>query len=423
MKPLRIVFFNRAFYPEISATSQLLTELAEDLAEDYRCHVTVVAGKPLILEPDHRASRRPWRPLGVERYGRVSIVRAWGTAFSKRSFLGRVANYLSYFALACWAGRRLKRPDVVIALTDPPLLGLAAWWTARRCRCPFVISYNDLFPEVSRLLGNSRRPLIEWALEKVNRALIQRADRVVVLGEAMRKRLIEEKETTPERVEVISPWADCSALVPTEKKNSFSVKHGLSESFVVMHAGNLGLLQDFETLLKAAWLLRDLPQLLFVFVGEGVKRAELEALVRKQGLSQVRFLPFQPKEHLSETFGAADCFLVSLKPGLGGYVMPSKLYAILASGRPYVAAVDAQCDVARITQKYQCGLLACPGNAQDIAEGILSLYRDQGLCQRLGTNGRQAALLFDRPNAVKAYFELCHRLARVDSDGSSIAAG
>jgi colanic acid biosynthesis glycosyl transferase WcaI len=156
-----------------------------------------------------------------------------------------------------------------------------------------------------------------------------------------------------------------------------------------------------------------------VFVGEGVKKSALENRVRALGLRNVRFLPFQPKERLMESFAAADVFLVSLKRGLAGYIVPSKLYGILAAGRPYVAAVEKDCEVTAITNRYQCGLMAEPGDPKDIAAKVLRLYHNRPLAQQLGANARQAAVAFDRPRQVQAYYDLFQQLTNASALGTS----
>jgi glycosyltransferase involved in cell wall biosynthesis len=323
---------------------------------------------------------------------------------------------LTYFASACIAGLKLKRPDVVVALTDPPIIGLAALLAAFRFRAKLVISYRDLFPEVARLLEESRSRWIEWVLHRVNRILIRTADRLVALGEKMKERLIQEKGAPPHKVAIIPDWADSAAIVPGPKENRFSKTHGLVNRFVVMHSGNMGAAANLEELVEAAIYLRDLADVVFVFIGEGVRKVPLEEKVRRLGLKNVLFLPYQPKEVLTDTFSSADCFLISLKPGLAGYIMPSKLYGVLAAGRPYVAAVDEECDVVRITHRYQCGLVAQPGDPKDVAEKIRLLYNDRPLGERLGANAREAASHFDRPQGVQAYFQLCHELVDAKSE-------
>ena len=408
----RICFFNRSYHPDLGATGQLLTELCEDLAGAAGWEVWVVAGPPLS-----RGEVGSARVGGVRLFARedrrgVHILRARGTTFRPRRFAGRAANYLTYFVSACLAGTRVPRPDVVVSLTDPPVIGLAALLTARRAGARFVFLCQDVFPEVAGLLEDFHSDALNRLLDRVNRLLVRRADRVVALGETMRDRLVTGKGADPERTTVIHNWADCNAITPGAKRNPFSVAHGLADAFVVMHSGNVGLSQDLDTLLEAADLLRPRADIIVVLVGDGSRREALESLARARGLTNVRFLPYQPKEGLTDSFASADVFVVSLKRGLAGYIVPSKLYGILAAGRPYVAAVEDACEVAAITTRYGGGLLAEPGDPVDLARKILTLHGDRGLCGRLGARSRRAALEFDRRLQVRRYDTLFREVAR-----------
>ena len=405
---MHIAFFNRSFYPDTAATGQLLTELCQGLVERHGCRVSVVAGVPLISARDE--ARASGLLLQRERHRGIEILRARGTRFSKRRFAGRFSNYVSYFLSACYAGLRLDRPDVIVACTDPPIIGLAGYLAARRFGVPFVMSYRDIFPEVARLLEDFQSERVNQVLQRVNRFLARKADRVVALGETMRQRLIEGKGADPAKTLVIPDWADCTEIVPGPKRSAFSLTNGLADKFVVMHSGNIGLSQSLETLVHAAARLRPYPDIAVVFVGEGVKKPGLVDLARSLSLDNVRFLPYQPVEKLTESFAAADVFIVSLKVGMAGYIVPSKLYGILAAGRPYVAAVEECSEVVGITTKYDCGLLATPGDPDSLAEKILTLYHDRERAAQLGANARHAALEFDRPRQIQRYYELFGKL-------------
>jgi len=408
---VRICFFNRSYYPDLGATGQLLTELAEDLVRACGHEVWVVAGPPLYSAGGKGRRGAPWwKPSARELHNGVQIVRVWGTTLRPRSFAGRAANYLSYFLGACVAALRVPRPDIVVTLTDPPIIGLAALLAARRSDARFVFMCQDIFPEVARLLDEFRSKVLDLLLDRINRFLLRAADRVVALGETMRERLVGEKGAHPGKVVIIHNWADCEAIVPGPKENPFSLAHGLAERFVVMHSGNMGLAQGLDMLLDAAERLRDCPDLVIALVGNGAKREALLDRVRTQRLSNVRLFPYQAKEQLKESFASADVFIVSLRRGLAGYIVPSKLYGILAAGRPYVAAVEEASEVAAITKKYQCGLLAEPESAGDLAEKILILYRDRQFAEHLGANARRAALDFDRARQVREYESLFREL-------------
>ena len=403
---MHIAFFNRSFHPDTSATGQLLTELAEGLVQQHGCRVSVIAGSPLLPAGSGRSDSTSWRLVSPERYRGIEIIRARGTRFSKRHFAGRFGNYVSYFLGACYVGLKLDRPDVVVALTDPPIIGLAAYLAARRHRAALVMSYQDIFPEVARLLEDFHSEAVNGVLQRVNRYLVRKADRIVTLGETMRQRLIEGKGAEARKVDVIPNWADCREIQPGAKRNEFSLSQGLAERFVVMHSGNIGLSQGLEVVIQAAAHLRGFKEIEFVIVGDGVKRQALEEAARRNALGNVRFLPYQPKEKLAESFAGADVFIISLKEGLAGYIVPSKVYGILAAGRPFVSAVEDASEIEAIRRKYECGLAARPGDARDLAEKILLLYQDRELCAQLGANARSAALEFDRPLMIAAYHTL-----------------
>jgi putative colanic acid biosynthesis glycosyltransferase WcaI len=414
---MHVAFFNRSYYPDQTATGQLLTDLCEDLVREHGCRVSVVTGPPLQPLPGAEEARRGL--VTRQRHGGVDIHRVLGTRFDKRRFAGRASNYLSYFTVACYAGLRLERPDVLVALTDPPIIGLAAWLAGRRFGVPFVMAFKDLFPEVTALLPDFHSTTIDAALQTVNRFLVRRAALNIALGETMRRRLIEDKGAPGDRTVIIQDWADTSAIAPGDKHNAFAVEHGLVGKFVVMHSGNLGFSQSLETVIDAAAGLRHLPDIEVVFQGDGASKPALRAQVSALGLTNVRFLPFAPKARLAESFASADVFIVSLQQGLAGYIVPSKLYGILAAGRPYVAAVEETCEVAALTRLHDCGLVVAPGDATRLAAAIESLYRDRAQAARFGRHAREAAMSFDRRAQVARYAEAFGRLA--PAGGRSVA--
>jgi putative colanic acid biosynthesis glycosyltransferase WcaI len=406
---VHIAFFNRSFYPDHTATGQLLTDLCEDLVGEHGCRVSVITGPPLLPSATVAVGKGL---VSRQTYRGVEIHRVRGTRFDKRRFAGRATNYMTYFTNACWAGLRLDRPDVVVALTDPPIIGLAAWLAGKRFGAPLVMAFKDLFPEVTALLEDFHSGMINNALQRVNRFLVKRAAMNLALGATMRRRLIEDKGAPPERTVIIPDWADTTAVAPGPKRNAFSERHGLVDKFVVMHSGNIGLSQSLETIITAAAGLKDLADLQIVFQGEGVKKADLEARVRDLGLTNVTFLPFAPRAGLGESFAAADVFIVSLQRGLAGYIVPSKLYGILAAGRAFVAAVEPDCEVALLARTHECGLVAEPGDATALADRIRTFHADRELTGRFGRNARAVGLTFDRRVQVTRYMEVFRRVTQ-----------
>jgi glycosyltransferase involved in cell wall biosynthesis len=389
----------------MAATGQYLTELAEDLVAVHGCEVTVVAGQPLTV-----AARTSWRLAARETHNGVRIVRANGTHFRPRRFAGRAANYMTYFGAAAVSSLLVRRPDVVVALTDPPIIGLLALATARRTGAKFVFRCTDIFPEVAALLEDFHSAAVDRALDRVNRYLLAHADLTIAIGARMKRRLVEEKGARAAALPIIHDWADCHAITPGPKDNPFSRAHGLADKFVVMHSGNVGASQNLETIVQAADRLRDYGDIVFAIVGDGIKRAALEAGAAARGLSNVRFIPYQPKELLGQSFASADTFIVSLKAGLEGYIVPSKIYGTLAAGRPFIAAVDDSCEVADIARSHACGLIAAPGDVSALVDAILTLRADPDRRAAMAGRAREAAWQFDRRQAVAAYDDTFRRL-------------
>jgi colanic acid biosynthesis glycosyl transferase WcaI len=408
---MKLCFFNRSYWPDQAATGQLLTELAEDLVSRFGSEVTVVAGRALNAAREDPTWRL--RPVTREHHQGVDIHRANGTRLQPRRFAGRAANYVSYFSAAVLASFGVDRPDIVVSLTDPPIVGLAALWTARRAGARFVFLCEDIFPEVAALVEDFQNAAVNASLDRINRHLLRHADAVIALGDRMRRRLVEEKGANPARVHVIHNWADCDAIVSGPKDSPFAREHGLDDRFVVMHSGNVGLSQNLEVLIEAADRLRSKERLTIAIVGDGSKRQLLERMTADRGLQNVRFFPYQPKALLFDSFSAADVFLVSLKSGLEGFIVPSKVYGILAAGRPYIAATDQSSEPAIIAREGGCGLVAAPGDPDALAAAIMSLYDNPAATREMGARARQVAWRFDRKVAVQAYHDLFMRLAGV----------
>ena len=397
---LRVCYFNRSYWPDTGATGQLLTELAEDLVAKHGMDVTVVTGYPLAGS----------EPLpSIETRNGVRIVRARGTTFSPRRFTGRATNYLTYFLSAMWTALQLPRQDVTIALTDPPIIGLAA--LAARPRHGVIFFCQDIFPEVAGLLEDFHSPLINALLERLNRFMVRRAVRIVALGDTMASRLIHGKGADPAKLTIIHNWADTSAIVPSAKTNHFATAHGLASSFVLLHAGNIGLSQNLDVVIDAAALLKPRRDIVILFIGDGNRRLALQSSAASRGLDNVRFLPFQPREQLRWTYASSDVCLVSLKAGLAGYIVPSKMYPILAAGRPYIAAVEPLSEVAALTERHRCGVRVDPGDAVQLADAIRRLADQPGERDSMGARARLASELFSRDRQVSAHAQVIEEVA------------
>jgi glycosyltransferase involved in cell wall biosynthesis len=340
----------------------------------------------------------------------VRIVRVRSTSFDRTRLNRRALNYASYLAGALLAGLRQERPDVVLAMTDPPVVADVALAVAQRFRVPLVVISQDVFPETAVALGRLENRVVVGLLRALIAAYVRRADRLVAIGETMRERLVA-KGASRERVAVIPNWVDTAELTPRPHENDWARRHGFAGRFVVMHSGNVGQAQDLASLIRAAMLLRDVDDLAVAIVGGGTRRRELEELARALAAENVTFLDYQPRELLPLSLSAAHVHVVGLARGLSGYVVPSRLYGILAVGRPVIVAADDDSETARLVRTVGCGLVVPPGRPELLAAAIRELHGRAHDLEEMGRRGREyVEAEADRSVAARRYRELLREL-------------
>jgi glycosyltransferase involved in cell wall biosynthesis len=379
---IRILILNRSYWPDAEATGQLLTELCEDLASSF--DVTVICG-----QPNENPTNAAFRRFGTELHNNVTIRRVWHTRFPKAFLPGRAVNYLSFIAAAFWAAVWSRRPHLVVAETDPPLLALVARFLQRWRGTKLLVYLQDIHPDIGIALGKLRD---NWMTRLIRRRLLQAytgADRVITLSRDMRDHLVAAGVPAA-KVQVIPNWVDTESIYPVKQGNVFRDRHGINGQRVVMYSGNLGLCQRLEDVISAADLLRERTDILFVLVGDGARKAELEQHVVARRIPNVRFLDYQPKHELAQSLGAADLHLIPLDARVASCLMPSKLYGILASGTPVLAIAPHDCELATITHEHGVGRVVAPGAPALLAKAIIDLADDPDL-PAMGARARDLA--------------------------------
>ena len=393
----RVLVLNQYYRPGVEATAHLLAELCEALTDEF--DVTVVTG----MVPGAAAQ-------GRSELNGVQVIRVGSTAFDRSKLSLRALNYLTYLVLSAFRGLRAPRPDVVMCMTDPPVIADVALVVAKRFRAPLVVVTQDVFPEVAVALKRLDSRALVVALRLATRVYLQRADRVVAIGDRMRERL-EEKGASPDRVVVIPNWVNVADLEPRPRDNAWAREHGLDDKFVVMHSGNIGHAQDLDSLIRAATFLRDLDDLRIVLIGGGARREELKALARLLDVENVVFKGYQAREGLGESLSSADVHVVGLAEGLAGYVVPSRLYGILAVGKPVIAAAEESSETASVVRDAGCGVVVPPGRPELLARAIRQAYDGELDLQAMGERGRTfVAREGDSGVAIGRYRALLHEL-------------
>lgn len=391
----RVLFLNRSFWPDREATGQFLTELCDDLSRDHE--VTIVAGPSYHTNDGNSVGFRLW---SRERRGKVTIIRTRGTRFSKSNLAGRLVNLSTYYLLAAIVAFRLPRPDVIVAETDPPLLGALAAVLKRRWRCRLVYNVRDLYPDIAEVTGGVRSPFLLDLLRRGNDYAYERADLIVTLGHDMAQRIVGKGVPT-DKVVVVPDWVDCGRIRPLE---SNPLRRSFGDKFVVMYSGNIGLSQQLEVVLEAADRLRDDARILFALIGEGARKKWLQERASAMGLTNVVFLPYQPQEKLAESLGAADLHLIPLVAGAAGCLVPSKIYGILAAGRPFIAMMEDTAEVAQIARDDAVGFVVWPGNVEALIGAIREALDAPERLKQMGSRARRLAeLRFDRIKVTRMF--------------------
>jgi colanic acid biosynthesis glycosyl transferase WcaI len=396
---MRVLLLNLYFPPDTSATAKMAFSMVEPLSQ--RHAVTVLCGRP-SYDP---TERRPWRFSQSETLEHLQIIRVGSTDYPRIQMKRRVLNYLSYVALA--VPRALFIPcDVILAMTDPPFQGIVGAFVAMLKRKPYVYNIRDLYPDMA-LGGSLVRPgLLARVWEKLHRWALRRTDCVIVLGDDMRARIIA-KGVDAAQVTVVRDGAEIPTAEPPVDNEVVRKIRG-DARFVLVHAGNLGFYGAWNTLLAAAKeLQRDGVRL--VFVGEGAQSQQIAAAAKE--ISNVVFLPFFASSKIPSVLAAADMHVITVRRGLEGVVVPSKMYGILVAGKPILAVAPAETDAVSLGTHQGFALSCDPDRAEDVVATIRQVQADPVRLAAMGRAARAAAANYERTGEAQKFEQILTRIA------------
>lgn len=398
-----VVFLNRFYWPDTAATAQMLTDLAEGLAAR-GWEVSVIAGATAYGAAVPAASR--------EIRNGVRIFRVRGTSLGRDRVAFRAIDQGTYMLASALRLGRIPRTDVVVAMSDPPLVLAVAVALARARGHRVVYWLQDVYPQLAARLGVIReRGIVYRVWAALLRALYARCGAIVALGPAMAREAVVAG-APPDRTVVVSNWADTSAIRPAASgASALAQAHGLAGKFVVLYSGNAGLAHTFEAVIAAAVRLRDDPRIVFLFVGGGAKRRFIEREAVKHALTNIRFMPAVPRGELGALLSTGNVGLITEDPSAAGLLLPSKIYGILAAGLPVLFVGAAHSDVAAIVRDSGCGYVVGPDDAAGVVGAIHRLQASPGHAADLGSRGRSTAEeLYDRDTAVRAWHAVLSRV-------------
>ena len=410
---MKILIIVQVFPPDNVATAQLYGELCLELASR-GCDVTVISTLPHYA-PDPMAS--PWCLEAAARFpwhdSVQNGIRVLRIAMPARrpGFIRRVAAWGWWHSASLFVPLRNWRPDVILCPSPPPSVALVAGHLARRFRCPFVYNVQELYPDVAINLGLVKNRLLIALLRRLEHWTYENAAGITVISRRM-LRIVRQRVSMPDKAVLLPNFADTDRIRPFHGQNTFSEEFSLGNAFVISYAGNMGKPQQLDTLVRAAALLRHERALRFLFVGSGTERERLMQLASELEATSVQFIPYQPYSRMSEIYAASHICYVPQAAGTTTDGVPSKVYRIMAAGRPILAATDSDSDLADLVREAGAGLVVSPSNPEEVAAAILEAYRQGDKWLALGQAARlHVETHYSRRVVGKHYADLLRSIA------------
>jgi glycosyltransferase involved in cell wall biosynthesis len=414
---MRILFLSPYFPPEMGAPSARVSELARHWAQAGH-DVTVLTGFPNqpngVVPPEYRKAMR--RLVLTEDYFGARVERTWLIPTPNRKPWERIANYASYCVSALLRGLFLPKPEVIIGTSPQMLAAVAGLWLAKLRRVPFILEVRDLWPEslIGVGLASSKHPLYRL-IGKLAKMLYRHSDHVVVVSPAFKDHLHRYWDIPLDRMSIVVNGVEQDLFSPGEPDQRLLSELGLAGKFVVSYIGTLGSALGASTILQAAELLRHLPEIAFLLVGDGADRERIERQVRDKKLRNLQLLPQQPRSAVPSFIVSSKVCLVVLRDAeVFKTVIPTKMLEFMSCGRPVVVAVQGQAQ--EIVEAAQAGLCVPPEDPRALAAAVERLYRDEAEHERLGRNGRNyVARYFSREQTARDYIAVLQRVAGIES--------
>lgn len=400
----QIVFFTQLYYPDMTTTARIMADLVEDLAS-YGMKTEVVCAQPTYIVKGKFPK--------AESYRGVAIRRVWSLLFDKNRNIGRILNSTSCFFSMLPRLFSCRTGALLIFNTNPALLSLLGLVGNRLKKQKYVILIHDLWPELPAHMGMIKKGgALYRIIDSANRLSLKYASGIVVLSEAMKRRILRKVPEMGDKIHIIHNWADGNRVYPVKKENNRLLKEfGLQEKKVVMYSGNLGRYQPLEVIIGAANELGDRNDILFLFAGDGGQRQKIQQIAASLRINNVMFIPFQPLDRLAESLSMADVGLIGIYPWNEGVIMPSKLYGLLAVGKPIICVSDPESEVIKILEKARAGFHSSIHDSKELAQKITDLLDNSEKARQLGESGRRYFLAhFERKQITKQWKDILEKV-------------
>lgn len=386
-----LLVYAHYYYPDVASTGQLLKELCEGLKELY--NITVICVVPSytgVIEEKYKDKK-----YYSEEINGINIIRVRVPEFSKESKKSRIKNLMAYFFRAIWATLNCGKQDYIFAISQPPilggLLGVIGKWIKRG---KFIYNIQDFNPEQIMVVGYSNKKLLLKLCMSLDKFSCKRANKVIVVGRDMQDTLIGRfnNKKVPNSA-FINNWIDEKEIYPLDDDNKkiieFKRKYDLEGKTVIMYSGNIGLYYDLENLIKVIARFKDRNDVVFAFIGEGTVKQNLIDYVNKHELSNVKFIPYQPKEDLIYSLNAGDIHWVVNAKGIKGVSVPSKLYGVMAAGKTVLGVLEEGSEGRLIVEDCICGVCIEPGDYELIYSKLSRILDNIDSVKKVGIMGKE----------------------------------
>jgi colanic acid biosynthesis glycosyl transferase WcaI len=405
---MHVLLLNQPFHPDVVATAQHLWDLARHL--EARGHSVSVIASRRFYGSDRGHEKR------FEKIGNIEIHRVGGRGVGTRSLRSRLIDFGSFYIAAAWKMFHIRKPDVIVALTTPPMISLLGVFYKQFAGARLVYYVMDVYPDVavaSRVLR--RGGMLERILRRLTARTVQVADAIIVLGRDMRALLMKRyPQARAQKIEVIGPWADASELAVMQRdENPLLRELGLNRTFNVVYSGNLGIAHDTDTLLAAIEIMANDHELKWIFIGGGKRLEALKERARRDKWGHVMFLGYRERDELAASLNLADVHLVTQLPDFTGLVVPSKLFGIMAVGKPVIMVGPGDSECARIVSESGAGIVVNNGRAIELVDRLRELRANPRAAREMGARGRAAfERKFERRIACARIEALLERVMR-----------
>lgn len=387
----KLLIYAHYFYPDVASTGQILAELAEGMIDAF--DITVICVVPSysgVIEEKYKSKR-----IYIEDYKGIKLVRVRVPEFKKSNKVSRIKNLLAYFFNSLIATAKIEKQDYIYTISQPPILGgvlgvLGKWIKGGK----LIYNIQDFNPEQTIAVGYAKNKLLLNTVMAVDKFSCKNSDKVIVVGRDMQETLKNRfnNKKVPSNV-FINNWINEKEIYPLEQNHpkivAFKEKYNLKDKFIIMYSGNIGLYYDLENIIKVIGEFKDREDVVFAFIGDGTVKSKIEEYVTDNKLNNVTFIPYQDKADLIYSLNAADIHWVVNAKGIKGVSVPSKLYGVMAAGKPVLGVLDEGSEARLIVEECKCGVCIEPGNYKEISRNIEYILNNKELIKSLGQNGRK----------------------------------